>query len=331
MNAAVIDNAASATLAQEIIEQHGTRVLCVSPRANADTNLDAHWPEVAALLGRARHVQGGVLLRGFEAPGADGFGQVAARLGEPLLDYEFGSTPRKRIEKRVYSSTEYPADQWIDQHNEQSYTTHWPSTIWFYCEIAAQQGGATPIADSRLVHARLDPALRRRFAEQGVMYVRNYGNGLDLPWQQVFGTEDRTEVERYCATHRIGWEWLDDGEALRTRQVCQSELRHPVTGETVWFNQAHLFHVTNLPDAVREALLDVVDEDRLPRQTLFGDGSPIPDAMLDEIRSVYRESLLAFDWRAADLLMLDNLLMSHGRAPFAGPRRVLVAMSGPPA
>jgi hypothetical protein len=82
---------------------------------------------------------------------------------------------------------------------------------------------------------------------------------------------------------------------------------------------------------VREALLDVVDEDRLPRQTLFGDGSPIPDAMLDEIRSVYRESLLAFDWQAADLLMLDNLLMSHGRAPFAGARRVLVAMSGPPA
>jgi hypothetical protein len=160
-----------------------------------------------------------------------------------------------------------------------------------------------------------------------VMYVRNYGNGLDLPWEQVFGTDERDKVEQYCRANRIDYEWLDDGEALRTRQVCQSELRHPVTGETVWFNQAHLFHVSNLPPAIREALLEVVDEAYLPRNTFFGDGTPIDAAMLDEIRAVYRDTMLSFDWHAADTLILDNLLMSHGRAPFAGKRRVLVAMT----
>ena len=314
-----------AALNEQVIERNGTRVLALSP--NDATNIEALLPQLQTLVARARPIYGGVLLRGFDALGASGFDRLVTSFGRPTLTYEFGSTPRSKIEKGVYSSTEYPADQWIDQHNEQSYTLSWPASIWFYCDIAAEQGGATPIADSRRVYERLDPALRRRFADKQVMYVRNYGNGLDLPWQQVFGTEERDEVEQYCRANRIDYEWLDDGEALRTRQVCQSELRHPVTGETVWFNQAHLFHVSNLPLAVQEALLEVVDDDRLPRNTFFGDGTPIDAAMLDEISAVYRDTMLSFDWQAADTLILDNLLMSHGRAPFAGKRRVLVAMT----
>jgi len=74
-------------------------------------------------------------------------------------------------------------------------------------------------------------------------------------------------------------------------------------------------------------LLEVVDDDRLPRNTFFGDGTSIDAGMLGEIRAVYRDTMLSFDWQAADTLILDNLLMSHGRAPFAGKRRVLVAMT----
>ncbi|SIO44356.1 TauD/TfdA family dioxygenase [Paraburkholderia phenazinium] len=312
-------------LSEQVLEQNGSRVLVLSPQGAL--NVDACLPQLRERVARARTTYGGVLLRGFDALGAAGFDRLVTSFGQPLLTYEFGSTPRSKVEKGVYSSTEYPADQWIDQHNEQSYTLNWPASIWFYCDIAAEQGGATPVADSRLVYERLDPALRRHFAERQVMYVRNYGNGLDLPWEQVFGTGERDQVEQYCRANRIDYEWLDDGEALRTRQVCQSELRHPVTGETVWFNQAHLFHVSNLPPVVREALLEVVDDDRLPRNTFFGDGTSIDAAMLDEIRAVYRETTLSFAWQAADTLILDNLLMSHGRAPFAGKRRVLVAMT----
>jgi alpha-ketoglutarate-dependent taurine dioxygenase len=312
-------------LSEQVLEQNGSRVLVLSPQGAL--NVDACLPQLRERVARARTTYGGVLLRGFDALGAAGFDRLVTSFGQPLLTYEFGSTPRSKVEKGVYSSTEYPADQWIDQHNEQSYTLNWPASIWFYCDIAAEQGGATPVADSRLVYERLDPALRRHFAERQVMYVRNYGNGLDLPWEQVFGTGERDQVEQYCRANRIDYEWLDDGEALRTRQVCQSELRHPVTGETVWFNQAHLFHVSNLPPVVREALLEVVDDDRLPRNTFFGDGTSIDAAMLDEIRAVYRETMLSFAWQAADTLILDNLLMSHGRAPFAGKRRVLVAMT----
>ncbi len=303
-----------------------TRACVVMPRGTGDA---VELAAVASnLVARSLADSGALLFRGFQVDDAAGFHDFAAGFGHDLLSYDFASTPRRRIDRGVYSSTEYPAHQWIPQHNEQSYTLRWPLKIWFYCAVAAERGGETPIADSRAVHRRIDPAIRRRFAERGVLYVRNYGNGLDVPWEDVFGTDRRDEVEAFCRDQQIAWEWLDDG-ALRTRQLCQAETRHPTTAEMLWFNQAHLFHVSGLEPAVRDSLLAAVDEIDLPRNAYDGDGTPIEDAVLDEIRAAYQAEMLRFTWQPGDVLMLDNMLMSHGRAPFEGKRRVLVAMAEP--
>jgi hypothetical protein len=47
---------------------------------------------------------------------------------------------------------------------------------------------------------------------------------------------------------------------------------------------------------------------------------------MSEILEVYRQSEVVFPWRAGDILMLDNVLTAHARRPFAGERRLLVAM-----
>ena len=103
--------------------------------------------------------------------------------------------------------------------------------------------------------------------------------------------------------------------------------RHPRTGEWVWFNQAHLFHVSNLPEEVRESLLEIVDEEDLPRNVYYGDGSPIEESLLDDIRGVLAEATVSFPWHSGDVLMLDNMLAAHARTPFSGPRKVIVAMA----
>jgi len=281
-------------------------------------------------LARARlHEVGGLLLRGFDVLGERAFQQLVRSFGHELLSYEFGSTPRKAVEQGVYTSTEYPAHQVIPLHNEQSYTLQWPLKIWFHCVQPCAEGGETPIADSRLIYQRLDPALRQRFADRRLMYVRNYGNGLDLPWQQAFNSEDRQEVEAFCRANRIDFEWKSDGE-LRTRQVCQAVARHPVSQDMVWFNQAHLFHVSNLAPAVREGLLAVLEDPlELPRNVYYGDGSALEESALDEIRGVLDDCTLRFPWQQGDVLMLDNMLVAHGRASFKGARKVIVAMAEP--
>lgn len=286
-------------------------------------------PGIRALVDSHLEEVGSLLLRGFNLLGEQAFQEFARTFGHELLTYDFGSTPRSALEKGVYTSTEYPAHQVIPLHCEQSYTRQWPMKIWFHCVTASETGGETPIADTRQMYARMNPAIRTRFAEKRLMYVRNYGNGLDLPWQRAFNTDDRAVVEAFCRAQQIDFEWKDDGE-LRTRQVCQAVAVHPRTGEDVWFNQAHLFHVSNLAPVVQESLLALVDSDLdLPRNVYYGDGTPIEVAVLDEIRGVLDDCTVKFLWQQGDVMMLDNMLASHGRSTFTGARKVIVAMAEP--
>jgi len=270
--------------------------------------------------------RGAVLFRGFKIDGISQFERLARGVSGELLDYRERAAPRKEVASRVYTSTEFPADQSIPLHHEMSYSHNWPAKIWFYCEQPAQRGGATPIANDREVFNLIDPKIKERFMEKGVMYVRNYGEGLDMSWQEAFQTDDKSVVEGYCRRANTQFEWRER-DRLRTRQVGQITVRHPKTGETVWFNHAHLFHLSNLAAEVRDALLSEFKDDEVPRNAFYGDGSPIESSILDEIRAVYERSAVTFPWRQGDILMLDNFLTSHGREPFVGPRQILVVMA----
>ena len=267
---------------------------------------------------------GGLLFRGFNLSSVDEFELLLRSLAGELLEYSYRSTPRTQVSGRIYTSTEYPAHQTIPLHNEMSYTRNWPMILGFFCVEVAPEGGETPIADSRKVFNAIDPAIRERFASKQVMYVRNYGEALDLSWQNVFQTEDREQVEAYCRSSEIEFEWKSDNE-LRTTQVCQAIATHPDTGEQVWFNQAHLFHVSSLEAELRESLLSSSDGEP-SRNACYGDGSAIEDAVLEEIRSAYDRETVVFSWQPRDVLLLDNMLAAHGRRPYRGRRKIVVGM-----
>ena len=273
---------------------------------------------------------GAVLFRNFKVDGAAGVSEFARVFAPELMDYREPSTPRSQVKEKIYTSTEYPPDRTILLHNEMSYSEAWPMKVWFCCELAAPEGGETPIADSRQVFNLLDPEVRRRFAEKQVMYVRNFGDGFGLSWQKVFGTESREEVEARCDRAGIEFQWKDE-DRLRTRQVRQAVAKHPRTGEEVWFNQAHVHNVFSLDSDLRESVLSVADDWEYPLDinTAYGDGTPIDAATLQSINDAYKQATVTFAWQPGDILMVDNMLVAHGRAPFSGPRRIVVAMAEP--
>ncbi len=281
-------------------------------------------PTIEELLA-AHHA---ILLRGVGIDSIEKFRAVLDACGCDLLEYRERSTPRSQLASRVYSSTEYPKSQTIPMHNENSYSVVWPRRIFFGCLRPAPTGGATPIADSRIVYRHIDEQVRRAFVEKGVIYVRNFGQGVDLSWQDAFQTHDRAMVEEYCREADIAFEWFDDGEGLQTRQRRPAALRVTSTGEFVWFNQAHLFHVSSLEPTLRQSLLALFPVERLPRHALFGTGEAIELEALDHIREVYARASIDVAWQAGDLLVLDNLYYAHGRTPFEGERQVVVAMDG---
>ncbi|TDR45086.1 alpha-ketoglutarate-dependent taurine dioxygenase [Tahibacter aquaticus] len=269
---------------------------------------------------------GALLIRGLKFVGSQQFGAVLSTLfGEDLMQYTYRSTPRTELRGNVYTATEYHPDQVIPQHNENSYSNRWAMRIGFLCTVPSPVGGSTPICDSRLVYREIPEAIRARFERHGVMYVRNYSE-IDIPWTEVFQTTEKADVESFCIANQLSYEWLGERH-LRTRQINQASAQHPVTGARVWFNQAHLFHVTNLEADVQESLLSVMKEEHLPRNTYYGNGDHIEPETLQTIRDIYDRNKIAFDWQRNDLLLLDNMLYSHGRGTYSGNRQVLVGMT----
>lgn len=271
---------------------------------------------------------GGILFRGFDVNEANGFEHFIQQVSGELLEYRERSSPRSQVSGFIYTSTDYPASHSIFVHNENSYQKTFPLKIFFFCQTPAKQGGETPIADCRRIFLRVDPSIRERFIEKKWMYVRNFGDGFGLNWQTVFGTTDKPMVEEHCHRNGIIVEWKS-GDRLRTRSILPLVERHPKTGEWCWFNHATFFHVSTLEPLIREALLEDFADKDLPTNTYYGDGSSIEPEVLEHLRDIYRQETVSFPWEQGDVLMLDNMLAAHGRAPYSGARKILVGMAEP--
>lgn len=300
-----------------------TRCFVVEP-TQEDVDLIAWAAAKRGLLDERLRDAGAVLFRGFALASAEELERLATTVCSNLFT-EYGDLPRDEVSGRIYEATPYPADQRILYHNESSHMDRWPLKQLFFCALPSEEGGETPIADAREVYKRLDPALRSRFAERGLMYVRNFTPEIDVSWQEFFHTDDRAAVEEQCVRGGLSVEWKADG-GLRTRRRCRAVAKHPLTGEDLFFNQIQAHHVGCLEPAVRASLLELFAPEDLPRHVYFGDGSPIPDAVMSELVALYDELSIQFPWRKRDLLMVDNMLMAHARNTFKGKRKIIVAM-----
>jgi alpha-ketoglutarate-dependent taurine dioxygenase len=299
--------------------------LVIQPQAD-NLNLP-EWAEIhrADIEGELERY-GALLFRGFNLKSAPEFERFVRAVSGEVLAYNERSSPRTQISGRIYTSTDYPPDQNIFLHNEQSYNLVFPMKIFFFCAQAPERGGATPIADTRRVFERIASETRERFMERKYMYVRNFGDGFGLSWQESFQTVDRSEVEEYCRRNHIDYEWKI-GNRLRTKQVREVALRHPKTGEWIWFNHLTFFHFSTLDPTIQEQMRRSFEEEDLPNNTYYGDGRRIEAEVMDHLREAYHNETVRFDWKEGDVLMLDNMLVAHGREPYMGQRKVAVGMA----
>lgn len=282
---------------------------------------------LSALLLKA----GALLFRGFDLRTTAEFGGFVNAFsgGVARFGYVGGASPRRALDGGVYSSTEYPPSIELSLHNELSYVDAHPRHLYFFCLTAAEHGGATTLGDSRRILAGMDRRVLDIFRAKGVRYVRNLSPdaGSGYSWQDAFETDDPIAAEASCCRIGASFEWRGNGY-LHVSQPRPATARHPITGEEVWFNQADGFHPSALDAETYASLLawhGAEDEFRL--NVTFGDGSPIGREMLDAVRAAIAAERVEHPWRAGDVIVLDNFLMAHGRAPFRGPRKIALAMT----
>jgi hypothetical protein len=268
---------------------------------------------------------GALLFRGCRVENAGNFERFVRHFSKKeLFNYAGGVSPRIALGSGVYTSTEYPEQIMLSLHNELSYADIFPEHIYFCCLTAPKTGGETTIGDSRRILQKINPEIVERFKRKNICYIRNLSadKGSGYSWQEAFETDCRIAAENRCRTIGASFEWKNGG-GLRLRQIRPATLKHPLRGEEVWFNQADGFHPSNLGEAYFRA----TDEDEFRLNCRFGDDSTIDSETLRHIREVLESETIPHKWQVGDILILDNLLTSHGRLPFSGERKIAAAMT----
>jgi alpha-ketoglutarate-dependent taurine dioxygenase len=292
--------------------------------ANLAMWIGAHTADLDELLAQT----GAILFRGFAVRDAQDLSEAVSAYSPNIMRYAERSTPRSYLGHGIFTSTEYPAHSAIPLHNENSYAAVFPRLQWFCCLVPAQSGGGTTLADGMAVFESIGTALRTRIEKEGVLYIRNFHPHVDLDWRDAFQVADRAQLEEVLQRKGIRHEWISDSQ-LRTLQLRPGVLVHPRCERRVWFNQAHLFNELSLAPELLRALRRLYGDDDLPRTTRFGGGGRLSAQEIADIESAYARHTHEICWQSGDVVLVDNMRIAHGRAPYSGERKVLVAMAAP--
>jgi len=297
-----------------------------------------HRFDLDALL--LRH--GGLIFRRSPVGTSADFSQLAERLGPYAGDYSGGASARSKIVGNVMEATRLAKEIKIPLHQEMCYLRDYPSRIAFYCVTPAAKGGETIIADMRRFSKELPEAIRRKLESLGISVVRNFsapaGDGRELAedhpdqrsWKFAFYTDTREAVEATCASKGMQAIWNRDG-SLTVRNTFAAFTPHPVTGEIIYRNSAHVDpgagFSADIPEARRRQVEAMLARQALRTGYYFGDGSPISPSESAQLRALFDKLERSWTWQTGDIMLLDNLLAAHGRNSFEGAfRDVQVAL-----
>lgn len=283
--------------------------------------LSANKQPVDAALAEA----GTLLFRGFDVPDAQTFDAAVRGYGEDGFTYEesLSNAVRVNVTERVFTANEAPPTTEIHLHHEMAQTPLYPSKLFFYCEIAPKEGGATPVCRSDWLLDRMQqdhPALVARFAAQGVRYSNvmpgsdDAGSGQGRSWRSTLGVEDRKGAEARLAELGYDWEWREN-DALRATTPVLPAIRELDDGRKTFFNQL-IAAFRGWSDS----------RNRADKSVTFGGGTPITQSDMAPAIAAADELTRDVQWQAGDVALVDNFLVMHGRRPFAGKRRVLASL-----
>lgn len=288
--------------------------------------------------------------------------QTALVQFDELSDEYRGTSPRvvQGDTQYVFSASELPGFFPIPQHLEMSFLNGPPARLYFSClddsfTANTAVGGETCLCDFRKVWAQLDPALKAKMKDQGVLYVRNYlkrtpAVPVDVfklkPWTDLFMTDDPAEVDAECAATGLSVAW-GDGDSLSIANAAGATRVHPETNVEVFSNHAPTFHIAmgaqefdrtwrrtgELRLLVLWALMGfltalyrlIMPWTSYGMHTTLGSGQQLSDEEMEHVRDVIWANMVFPRWRKGDILMIDNWSVSHGRQPYIGKRKVVVS------
>ncbi|TWU04401.1 TauD/TfdA family dioxygenase [Stieleria varia] len=295
--------------------------------ANATLEDTARWvAENREELLRLMRVHGAVALRGFPTSTVEAFDRVVSELQLENFPYKKSLSNAVRVNRteRVFSANEAPPEVRIFFHHEMAQTPLYPKYIFFYCEIPAQSGGATPLCRSDLLFQKLAercPEFAKTCEEKGLCYTNvmpdsdDAKSGMGRSWQSTLGVQTREEAESRLGELRYSYEWMDNG-CLKATTPPLPAVMEVAPGQKTFFNQ------------LIAAYCGWSDDRNDPSKAIrHGDGTPLDSEAVNVAIELSEELCYDHQWVQGDVVLLDNTVAMHARRPFSGTRKILASLA----
>lgn len=303
--------------------------LVLSPLAGEFQTKDgAYWQEWVvsnrSLLDALLLRFGAIVFRGFNVDTSTHFDLFCKSFGYSPFRYLGGAAVRVKVVGNVLTANESPPDAIIPFHHEMAHVNEYPTILFFYCDVAPEVGGETPLALAHVVYRKMaekEPELVRRLAAEGLCYVRVAPDGddpsspLGRGWQSTFLTQDRTEAEVNARASGYDFEWMPDGSMkTKTRSVPAIRVDRR-TGKAMFFNSIHACYI-GWQDSRNDRTKAVV----------FPNGDTMSPDVVNTLEDVMSDVSVAVKWRRGDVILVDNRQVQHARRSFVPPRRILASL-----
>lgn len=210
----------------------------------------------------------------------------------------------------------------IPFHHEMAQVPLYPSKIFFYCEVAALEGGQTPICPSNEVYERLKNkhlGFIEKLETHGVIYTRvlpcedDASSPIGRGWKSTFQTTDRKIAEIKAKDLGVNLEWLPNGDVKSVSGILKGVKNY--RGKPQFFN------------SIVAAYTGWIDSRNNPSEAVtFGNGDKFDPQVIDDCSEIMDEVCCNWKWQRGDVLMIDNNQTMHARRSFVPPRRIMAAI-----
>ncbi|XP_076904312.1 clavaminate synthase-like protein At3g21360 [Bidens hawaiensis] len=297
----------------------------LSPITNTDitvfeeaTRLEKQWLE--SLLQKS----GVILFRGFPVTSPSDFNDVVEAFGFPEMAYMGGRAPRTKVVGRVYTANESPLDKQNPFHHEMAYIPDFPSKVFFFCEEEPGIGGETPIVLSHIVYEKMKdkhPEFVAQIEKHGLTYKKiicdeeRPMSTSGRSWKSAYMTDDKNVAEQRAAELATKLEWMENAVKLVTGPLPATRLDKENQRKT-WFNHLVLSNTGPMHDSI----------DNQDTYVELGNGDPVPDIhVIKDCLKLMEQECVAIPWKKGDVMLINNLMVLHGRQPLLKPPRQILA------
>ena len=297
---------------------------CAASGASLTATCDLLGQRRSQLLEQASQ-HGEILFRVLPLSTPQDFDAFIAAFELKNFPYEESLSNAVRIVKtpRVFTANEAPPTVNIYFHHEMAQTPIYPSRLFFFCEQAASEGGATPLCRSDILWERLAarcPQFANDCEAKGLKYTNvmptenDPTSGMGRGWQSTLRSATKEAAEARLRGYGYSWEWLPSGDLRATTPVLPA-VKKLADGRTTFFNQ------------LIAAFQGWKDSRNDPSKAItFGDGTPLDREAVNVATELAEELAFNVPWQNGDVALVDNFVTMHGRRTFNGTRKVLASL-----